>query len=324
MKKLNLSIPTPCHENWEQMTQEEKGRFCGSCQKTVIDFTSMSDRQLAEFFKRPKNDVCGRFNNDQLEREIPIPKKRIPWIKYFFQFTWPAFMLGLKSCTNNTTGVVKGELEIKPPLGKKKISVTDNLAPSLETDNIQFATVGMILPEIVPYEKPVSKPELIKCDANETVGIVDTVFESATAIEDTIREGPLMEPVVIHTYPTQGKISVIMGGVSSRKSIAYHLEEDSEMGKSKDDPSKEKFLAYPNPVYAGSMLTITFPENNIPEKIQLLSVSGQLITSIEQDPSEFATIFNLRIPSQVSSGLYFLRLIGENKILKTIKVIVNK
>src|SRR5687768_17124297 len=114
MKQLNLSIPTPCHENWEQMSQAEKGKFCGACQKTVVDFTEMSDRQLADFFKKPKSNVCGRFNNDQLDREIIIPKKRIPWIKYFFQFTWPAFMLGLKSCTNPTIGKVAGESATQP------------------------------------------------------------------------------------------------------------------------------------------------------------------------------------------------------------------
>src|SRR4051794_32739861 len=98
MKKLNLSIPEPCHENWDRMTTDAKGKFCGSCQKSVVDFTTMSDRQLGEFFKKTTGSNCGRFHEDQLHRDIEIPKKRIPWVKYFFQFTWPAFVLFLKSC----------------------------------------------------------------------------------------------------------------------------------------------------------------------------------------------------------------------------------
>jgi hypothetical protein len=107
-KKIQLSIPKPCHENWDAMTPVEKGRFCGSCQKQVVDFSNMSDRQVAEFFKKPSSgSVCGRFMTDQLEREIEIPKKRIPWLKYFFQFTIPAFLISLKASSQSTKGKIK-------------------------------------------------------------------------------------------------------------------------------------------------------------------------------------------------------------------------
>src|SRR5262245_59371582 len=98
MKKgIQLSIPEQCHESWENMTPSEKGRFCGSCQKQVIDFTSMSDAQLIAFFKKPSTgSVCGRLFADQLDRDIQLPRKRIPWIKYFFQFMIPAFFASSK------------------------------------------------------------------------------------------------------------------------------------------------------------------------------------------------------------------------------------
>src|SRR6476620_134387 len=107
MHKFTLSIPTPCHENWDQMTPVEKGRFCGACQKTVIDFTNMTDQQLAAFFKKPTGSVCGRFVKDQLERNITVPTKRIPWLRYFFQFTLPAFLLSLKATGQKVERVEK-------------------------------------------------------------------------------------------------------------------------------------------------------------------------------------------------------------------------
>lgn len=97
MKKVNLSIPTPCHEDWDHMKTEDKGRFCSSCNKTVIDFTNMSDHELATFFKHPPSSVCGHLYADQLNRNISLPRKRIPWVRYFFQITLPAFLISMKA-----------------------------------------------------------------------------------------------------------------------------------------------------------------------------------------------------------------------------------
>jgi hypothetical protein len=67
------------------MRPAEQGRHCVSCQKTVIDFTSYSDTELAEFFKKKKNEtVCGRMQSSQLERTIfsfyPVSKLRSKWM----------------------------------------------------------------------------------------------------------------------------------------------------------------------------------------------------------------------------------------------------
>ena len=129
-KQLQLSVPIPCRENWDNMTKVEKGKFCASCQKQVIDFSTMSDREIATFFKKPilslskDGSVCGRFMQHQLERPIEIPKKRIPWVKYFFQITIPFFLASLKASaqgnvvikTNKTVCIpsLKSHVEIEP------------------------------------------------------------------------------------------------------------------------------------------------------------------------------------------------------------------
>gem|GEM_PF-872332 len=65
-----FSVPEPCHEKWDEMTPNEKGRHCASCNKTVIDFSLYSDQQLLDFISKQQGKVCGRFNNYQLDRPV--------------------------------------------------------------------------------------------------------------------------------------------------------------------------------------------------------------------------------------------------------------
>lgn len=70
---IQISIPSPCSQNWDAMTPNERGRFCDLCQKTVIDFTTWSDTAMYNFFSKDHGHVCGRFLSTQLDRPINIP-----------------------------------------------------------------------------------------------------------------------------------------------------------------------------------------------------------------------------------------------------------
>jgi hypothetical protein len=65
-KKFSISIPQPCPARWEQFSSVATGGFCGSCNKTVIDFTGMNDREIIEFFMDKPTRTCGRFRSSQL------------------------------------------------------------------------------------------------------------------------------------------------------------------------------------------------------------------------------------------------------------------
>ena len=81
-RSLSISIPEPCHEKWSAMTPNEKGRHCASCQKTVIDFTKLSQTQIIQTVQGNEGSICGRFYANQLNVDLLAPKPSKSWIKY--------------------------------------------------------------------------------------------------------------------------------------------------------------------------------------------------------------------------------------------------
>ena len=71
---MKIQIEEPCHENWDEMTPKEKGRFCGACQKIVLDMTKYNDQEIIDFFKDKKYNVCGQLEENQVDREL-IPNR---------------------------------------------------------------------------------------------------------------------------------------------------------------------------------------------------------------------------------------------------------
>lgn len=71
--RLTLSINEPCTEKWSSFKQTEAGGFCGTCRKTVVDFTQMSDDQIINYFKSRPTHTCGRFRSHQLREYFIQP-----------------------------------------------------------------------------------------------------------------------------------------------------------------------------------------------------------------------------------------------------------
>lgn len=68
---MKIILPKPCHEKWETMTSQEKGRFCAVCSKTVRDFTNNSDDEILDYFsEHSSQNICGNFYESQLNRNM--------------------------------------------------------------------------------------------------------------------------------------------------------------------------------------------------------------------------------------------------------------
>jgi hypothetical protein len=69
---FKIQISNPCHEKWGEMIDNNTGKFCNSCQKSVVDFTNFSDLDLRNWFKENQGESCGRFKPEQLDRLIHV------------------------------------------------------------------------------------------------------------------------------------------------------------------------------------------------------------------------------------------------------------
>ena len=73
MKKpisIQIAIPEPCTQDWNDFQLVQGGRHCAHCQTTVVDFSRMTDAQLLAYFQKSGAAACGRFSAEQLDRAI--------------------------------------------------------------------------------------------------------------------------------------------------------------------------------------------------------------------------------------------------------------
>lgn len=85
-KNFIIRMEGPCSESWEQMNPVSVSvRFCASCSKVVTDFSLLSDEELIAFLEANPKGACGRFREDQIDRELSIVntvKKNTNWLKW--------------------------------------------------------------------------------------------------------------------------------------------------------------------------------------------------------------------------------------------------
>ena len=168
MQKLKLKIEKPCHENWDEMTPNEQGRFCSHCTKNVIDFSKKSNEEVLSFFlNRQKSEhLCIRINQEQ-EEGIVINRSRIHFPNFVRQFavaTLIGFSIAGTPIAVNGQNVVKGvEADRTAPNLIDRI-ITIEVPPTFKTIEIQrVKTPAKVIIHEIPAEyETITKRKLVK------------------------------------------------------------------------------------------------------------------------------------------------------------------
>ncbi|MGC4104031.1 hypothetical protein [Ferruginibacter sp.] len=193
---LKISIPQPCHEDWNAMTPNEQGRHCNVCVKTVVDFTSMSDEEVKHFFLHKKEEkVCGRFRGEQLQRiriELPynvLTIRMASW-KKFLAIMLLVFSSTLFSCDAILEERTQGKTELTGVIAMPaKEAIKDTVAIP--------ATAAPILPPVV-------------C-STDVVGITAPI--TGAIVETPVPPEPL-QPILQEPLPDTSLPKNILGGIT--------------------------------------------------------------------------------------------------------------
>lgn len=156
----SISIPNPCHQNWNQMTPVEQGRHCTQCSKTVTDFTTMTNTEIINYFANQGN-VCGRFGETQLtslNNYLTIEEKpRFSWTALTIAAAVTGLFASVNADAQSTLGKVKVSQsvnQIKDPskaeaksftiVKGKIVDANDSLALPGVTVRVKGTTIGML------------------------------------------------------------------------------------------------------------------------------------------------------------------------------------
>jgi hypothetical protein len=164
---MKITIPAPCEQKWSEMKSCGLNRFCTNCEKEIIDFTYYSDAALRKVIEEKGGKICGKFTENQLNRElVNLPKKQ----SFFGKFSakWLSFYLLLSS-----------------PFETLKAQVTTEQSATWKTDsfdstkNIISGIVVDAQNEPIPFVK-IKLMELEKMAITDMDGKFRFVFEDST------------------------------------------------------------------------------------------------------------------------------------------------
>jgi hypothetical protein len=77
----HISIASPCHADWDQMTGNDRARFCGQCNLNVYNLSSMTREEAELLIGRTEGRLCVRYfrraDGSVLTRDCPVGLRAI-------------------------------------------------------------------------------------------------------------------------------------------------------------------------------------------------------------------------------------------------------
>jgi hypothetical protein len=238
-RNYKISIPEPCSEDWNEMTPNKNGRFCMSCSKTVVDFSSMLPEEIQQYIlSNQGNKICGKFKKSQLDSiTIQIPSKVLYTQTHFHKMFLLALFIAmgstLFSCQNKEGNKQKIE----------KIEIIEN-SPSLKTQSNEKQEVITTKPTTVSKTKSKNGSPLkskksfsfVKTECGETIAN-DDIYEDNTVYGsvsiDVIPDYPGGINVFYEAFKSEFKIPKELKKSTGVIKMSFVIEKDGKLNEIK-------------------------------------------------------------------------------------------
>ncbi len=336
-----VSIPTPCHEDLNKMIPGGNGRFCGSCQKTVVDFRNRSDQEIIDFMEARKGEsVCGHFSVNQLDRPliVTVSLKELPSylhpVRIFAVALFIAFGTTLISCHDHHDKKIR-EVRVENSDDEYPTTIGEIEVPD---DTVQTVS-GREMPPPPPPPPMISTRLYTGVVDMRTTPVSEESFTRGKAvIADTAKSttvecqsnDDLEMPDIV--FGTLGSVGMLAYTVNDEERVAdvedvlpaERIEEGvNAIEDDQSAPFETRFDIYPNP--AVSECTISYKLNSRCDVlIEILDENGSLVRTLSNIKKQHTG--NYYVPVFLSSlhpGLYVVRLITGSSMFSR-KLIVSR
>ena len=320
-KDLQLGIPKPCSENWSQMSPEANGRFCSSCQKTILDFTAMEDNEILQWFASQQGSACGRFRPDQLNRPmVSPPEKKSRWRYWHYLIAGLLFSSEVSAQTKSASVPMSQHIYPAPDtrtlmgdtlmFAKTKLS-TDSIRGRVMDENgrpVVYATImyskahGTVTDNSGNFSIPVNK-----VSQQATLYITALGYKSDSVAVKQFLAVDQTQLIVLKTEANVlGEVVVIPEKIITKRAadtISIFKDTLAAIGL-----GKSALSVYPNPVAKGSSVTVSARlDQTGTYTIQLFSISGTIMQTTQVNGAPKAPTFSINIPANLTAGAYIVR-----------------
>lgn len=312
------------------MSPQEQGRYCGSCCKTVVDFSMMTNKEMVDYISKASHHVCGRFSNDQLNKPLPVTNNKK---RYSFTYLWNVLLATLL--------ITKANAQVKPAKPKNPQTVKTPLQPTMGIiANVPDKSIGVIPLEVrgTVFDSATSQPlpgasirikkttrgiaadslgnfslhlekkdgRILECSA---VG-----YEPQTLVIDNNTNWQnlqiFLKPAIadlkaVSVYPSIG-CSRLTGGLS----YGYRISKAEKIKRNINDwMPKKDVKVYPNPVARGNNIQASLALQEPGDyKLELMNTNGQvlLIQPVIMQTKE--QVITIPTEQSWSAGIYWMRI----------------
>jgi len=294
MKTSNyiVRIPEPCHEDWNKMQPDDKGKFCGSCCKSVHDFSNKTDAEIRDILLENKGkDICGHFKKTQVNRPLNFSvnfnelPKNMSTTKAFAVALFLAFGTMLFSCT-----AVNGKkIDTIEVMNTNEGNVTETTPP----DSLLFMKGQTVVSgNIVCKEETVDGGiRFEEVPVKDPQPIPDSLFFKEEVMGLMVIDPEPLDTVVTEPVPDTFK----------------------KLNEEVIEKKETEFVVFPNPT-SGELIIKYDVAKRADVRVDILDLKGALIKTVVNINGQFEGKYQIPVNlNELPNGIYMVNLLNDGK-----------